>query len=68
VDIRKHVQSVRPLARDTFRLLLDWQQGYCSPLAIVKGVIPDLAMQDFDLLKVELFLDSGEKTETPGLA
>ena len=68
VDIRKHVQSVRPLARDTFRLLLDWQQGYCSPLAIVKGVIPDLAMQDFDLLKVGLHLDSGEKTETPGLA
>ncbi len=61
VDIRNYLKSVRHITPNTSRLLFDWQQGYCSPLTIVKGVIPDLEMKEFALLKVGAYMDAPGK-------
>ncbi len=52
VDVRCFLHRVQHVSSRKTRIVLDWRNGYLSPLKIVKGVIPELDLPDFELTKL----------------
>lgn len=52
VDLRPFLHQIRHLSREKSLILLDWRQGYLSPLKIVQGLIPELPPEAIELTKI----------------
>ncbi|MCF8038700.1 MAG: TIGR03960 family B12-binding radical SAM protein [Desulfohalobiaceae bacterium] len=52
VDVRGFLYEMRHVSSRKTRILLDWRQGYLSPLKIVQAVTPELDPTDLALTKI----------------
>ena len=51
IDLRPLLSSLEMFDTNAFRLTFTWENGYLSPVRIVKAVCPGLGLENFSLLK-----------------